>query len=218
MVSDVIRKLSVRIAGVVSRAVVKRVDDSKKRQAVQVALLAGETREALEHFQPYGFTSVPQTGAEGVALFPGGERDHGLVVAVDDRRYRLTGLQSGEVALYTDQGDKLVLKRDGTIEVTAATKVVVSAPLVEIAGNTEAAMKGTTYRAAESVSNGTVATQLLSASNALVAAANAELAVLAPTSAAALVVAAGAFVVAGTAIQTLEASAGTFLSTKVKLS
>ena len=103
---DTLRRLSVRLAGVVSRAVVKRVDDSKKRQIVQAGLLEGETREGLEHYQPYGFTSVPHAGAEGVALFAGGERDHGLLVAVDDRRYRLTGLENGEVALYTDEGDK----------------------------------------------------------------------------------------------------------------
>ena len=58
-----------------------------------------------------------------------------IVVAVDDRRYRLRSLQQGEVAIYTDEGDKIVLKRGGTIEVTAATKLRVVSPLVEITGN-----------------------------------------------------------------------------------
>ena len=50
-------------------------------------------------------------------LFVGGRRDHGLVLAVDDRRHRKRDLQPGEVALYTDAGQSLLLKADGTIEV-----------------------------------------------------------------------------------------------------
>lgn len=127
-----------RLANLVARVVLSRVDDSKKMQSVQITALDGETRENVERVQQYGFTSVPQEGAEGVAVFVGGYRDHGLVVAMDDRRYRPTGLQAGEVAVYTDQGDKVVIERGGTIRVTAATKVVVAAPLVELAGNTDA--------------------------------------------------------------------------------
>jgi len=127
-----------RLANLVSRVVLNRTDDSKKMQAVQLTALDGETRERVERVQNYGFTSVPLDGAEGVAVFVGGYRDHGLVIAMDDRRYRLTGLESGEVALYTDQGDKVVLERGGTIRVVASTKVVVAAPLVELAGNADA--------------------------------------------------------------------------------
>lgn len=127
-----------RLANLISRVVLSRVDDSKKMQLVQLIALDGETRENVERVQQYGFTSVPQAGAEGVAVFVGGYRDHGLVVAMDDRRYRPTGLQAGEVAVYTDQGDKVVIERGGTIRVTASTKVVVAAPLVDLAGNTDA--------------------------------------------------------------------------------
>ncbi|WP_431477838.1 phage baseplate assembly protein domain-containing protein [Massilia eburnea] len=58
-----------------------------------------------------GFTSVPKPGAEGVVVFVGGNRDHGLVIAVEDRRFRLKGLASGEVAIYDDQGQKVHLTR-----------------------------------------------------------------------------------------------------------
>lgn len=107
----------------VSRAVVKLVNDGTKLQALQLALLDGETRDQVERFQQYGFTSVPQQGAEGVVLFIGGDRAHGVVVAVDDRRYRLKGLQNGEVAVYTDQGDSIVLKRGGVIEFNASSSI-----------------------------------------------------------------------------------------------
>ena len=43
----------------VSRAVIKMVDDSLKMQGVQISLLAGEVAEKVERFQEYGFTSHP---------------------------------------------------------------------------------------------------------------------------------------------------------------
>lgn len=119
----------------VGRAVVRLVDDALKLQGLQVSLLADEVREGVERFQNYGFTSHPHPGAEAVALSVSGSRDHVLVVAVDDRRYRLQSLAQGEVAIYTDEGDKVVLKRGGTIEVTASTKVLLDTPLVQCTGD-----------------------------------------------------------------------------------
>jgi phage baseplate assembly protein V len=132
LVNRMLAPLRIRVANMIARAVVQLVDDTTKMQLVQLGVLADETRTA-ERFQSYGFTSVPLPGAEAVVVFPGGRRDHGLAIAVEDRRYRIRNLQSGEVAVYTDQGDSIVIKRGGTIQVTAATKVIVSAPAVELA-------------------------------------------------------------------------------------
>ena len=104
-----------RIRMLVARGNVRLVDDAAGIQIVQVSAMKGETRAQLERFQAYGFTSVPFHGAEAVVLFVGGDRAHGLVLSIDDRRYRLQSLESGEVALYTDEGDKIVLKRDRKI-------------------------------------------------------------------------------------------------------
>ncbi len=112
----------------VSRAIIKLVTDAAKLQKVQIAMLADEERGDVERFQNYGFTSVPHPEAEAIALSVGGSRSHMVVIAVDDRRYRLTGLADGEVAIYTDEDDKIVIKRGGTIEVTAATRLIVDAP------------------------------------------------------------------------------------------
>jgi len=104
-----------RIRLMVSRGVIRLVNDGLKLQEVQIALLADETRDTVERFQEYGFTSVPHPGAEAVFLSVGGSRDHGIVIAIDDRRYRLKGLQSGEAALYDDLGQKVHLTRDGIV-------------------------------------------------------------------------------------------------------
>jgi phage baseplate assembly protein V len=113
------KPLSTRIKNMVSRGVVQLVDDGTKIQTIQADLLEGETRDDIERVQNYGFTSVPKSGAEAVVIFVGGTRDHGLAVAVDDRRYRKTGLQPGEVAVYRDNGDSIVLKSDGSIEINS---------------------------------------------------------------------------------------------------
>lgn len=191
-----IGKLRTRVVNMVSRALLSRLDDSRPMQSAQVDLGDDETR-TLERVQNYGFTSVPLDGAEAVVVFVGGRRDHGYAVAVDDRRYRLKDLQAGEVAVYTDQGDSIVFRRGGTLEVSAATKVVIDAPIVELTGNTQAAVNGTAYRAAEDT--------FLAA---IVVAVSAALTGLGLGAAAATLTAAQA---------AFNAASATYLSTKVKL-
>ncbi len=108
-----------RVRLMISRAVLAAVNDAGGIQLMQVKLLDGEVRDGVERMQDYGFTSVPKAGAEGLMACVSGDRDHGIIVAIDDRRFRLKGLQAGEVALYTDEGDKIVLKRGRTIQITA---------------------------------------------------------------------------------------------------
>lgn len=114
-----------KLRQLVSRAVIKLVNDGLKLQELQIVGLSGETLDGVERFQEYGFTSNPKAGAEAITLSVGGNRSHTVIVAVDDRRYRLKGLESGEVALYDDLGQKIVLKRD-RIEVESPKVVVIS--------------------------------------------------------------------------------------------
>ncbi|KOP55996.1 Phage baseplate assembly protein V [Pseudomonas tremae] len=114
---------------------------SSKMQALQMRLTAGEVKDDMEHFEPYGFTSHPLAGAEGIAAFIGGDRSHGLLLVVADRRYRLKGLESGEVAIYTDEGDKIHLKRGkvidietGTLNIKASKAVNVDTPQINQTG------------------------------------------------------------------------------------
>lgn len=126
--------LSRRLRLMASRAVLSLISDATGMQIVQVKLLNGEVRDGIERVQNYGFTSVPLPGAEAIFISLGADRDHGIVVTADDRRYRIKGLQGGEVALYTDEGDKIALKRGNVIEITAATKVRMVTPLFEVTG------------------------------------------------------------------------------------
>ncbi len=108
-------RLLARVQMMVSRGTISRVDDAPKVQELQVELLADETHEAIEHIQPYGLSSHPKPGAEVVMVAVGGIRSAGIVIAAGDRRYRLNGLQEGEVAIHDDQGQKVHLTRDGIV-------------------------------------------------------------------------------------------------------
>ncbi len=112
------------LRNLISRAVITTMDTARKCQSVGLKMIAGDQKQHVEHLEPYGFTSAAQNGAEGVALFPAGDRSHGVVVVVADRRYRLKGLKRGEVALYDDQGQSVVLARSG-IEVNGGGKPII---------------------------------------------------------------------------------------------
>lgn len=126
-----------RIKLLVTRAVVKLVDPAQMMQSLQIEALAGEVLDNVEHFEPYGHTSHPLNGAEVLLFSVGGRRAHAIAGIVADRRYRLKNLAAGEVAIYTDEGDSIVLKRGRNIEVTAGTAVKVTAPQVEVTATTK---------------------------------------------------------------------------------
>lgn len=113
-----------KLSDFLARGVVLLADAKRRMRTLQVRLLAGEVRDGLEHVEPYGFTSEPLTDAEAFALFFSGERSHGIVFCVADRRYRLKPLQPGEVALYDDQGQKAHFTRDGIVVDTPKTLTV----------------------------------------------------------------------------------------------
>ena len=85
-----------------------------------------------ELFQHYGFTSNPLSGAMMVVLPVGGRTAHGIVIATEHGQYRLKNLASGEVALYTDEGDSIVLNRGRVMNMTTQTLNINAAQAVNI--------------------------------------------------------------------------------------
>lgn len=65
--------------------------------------------------EPYGFSSEPYTDGktDAINLFFDDERNHGVVINVADRRYRITQMKTGEVVIYDDKKRHVYLKREG---------------------------------------------------------------------------------------------------------
>lgn len=135
-----------RLGMMLGRCSLALANAASKMQTLQVRLLAGEVKDGIEHFEPYGFTANPHPGAEGIAAFFGGDRSHGVVLCIADRRFRLKELKPGEVALYTDEGDRLHFKRGRVLEiqtmtlrVTAGEAVEFETPVIRTTGRIESA-------------------------------------------------------------------------------
>ena len=127
----ILAPLARRLGNMLARGSVAAANGTGKMRTLQIRMMADETKDNVEHFEPYGFTSEVMPGSEPIAAFFDGDRSHGVVLVVADRRYRLTGMKSGEVALYDDQGQKVYLTRTGIV-IHSAQKVRVEAADIEL--------------------------------------------------------------------------------------
>ncbi|EGG3068892.1 phage baseplate assembly protein [Salmonella enterica] len=103
------------------RILIGATDSAAAVQRIQAQGIGNENLRGIELFQQYGFTSHPLPGTMGVVLPLGGVSSHSIVIATEHGAYRLKSLQPGEVALYTDEGAKIVLKRGKLIEADCET-------------------------------------------------------------------------------------------------
>jgi hypothetical protein len=94
-----VQDMNRRLASLFARGVVRHADVQAGLAMAQAEFLKDETRR-VELPQGYGFASSLMPGAEVFAGFANGERDAGIALAFDDRRYRPLDLKSGEVILY----------------------------------------------------------------------------------------------------------------------
>lgn len=135
--SATLRSLANRIRLMNGRGTVLLSDDSKKMRSLQVSLLKNETPDDVEDFEEYGFTRRPKKGAEVIVLCIGGDRSHPVVIKVSDRRYRKKDMEEGEVAMYTDEGDYIHMKRGRIMDVFAGAELRATAPKVTVTATTE---------------------------------------------------------------------------------
>lgn len=137
IVRMVVDPVATRVKSVVMRAVVDAVDDSKMGQEVRLSGLATEVLDEVERLGPMpGITAYPPVGSEAVVVAVGGNRDHPIVVAVEDRRYRPKGVMSeGDVIIYhPTAGTQIHVKADGSIDITAGAGVNVTGD-VDVTGD-----------------------------------------------------------------------------------
>ena len=132
------RDTASRAQHTIARSTINEANDDTEAQEMKADFWNNDKREKVERIQNYGFTSVPlprdkeggggsqvdggekQGGpaAEAVVVYQGGQRNHPVIVAVEDRRHRPRGLKPGENAQYDDQGQMNYLAREGNFLVS----------------------------------------------------------------------------------------------------
>lgn len=134
MIAKMLGPLRRQISNMIMRVTIQAVNSAMKTQRLQIGGRAGDGKTDIEHFESYGFTSHPLPGAEGIGLFFAGDQSHGAVICVGDKRYRLTSLKPGEVALSDDLGQVVHLTRDG-IKIVSEQNIELRGNNVRIHGN-----------------------------------------------------------------------------------
>jgi phage baseplate assembly protein V len=116
------------------------INTSPKVMLMQGEALAGESIQAAEYIQHFGFTSSPPPGFVFIAVPVGGETSHSICVGTEHPAHRLLNLKSGESALYDAFGHKVYLTKDGIVVDGAGQDVqFVNAPNVLMDGNLKVA-------------------------------------------------------------------------------
>lgn len=165
---QLIQPLKNKIFNLFSRAVVRDSYDTEGLQRLKTSVLSSETFDKVERVQNYGFTARPLDGSEAAVICQGGNREHALVLGVDDKRYRKKNLEKGEVAVYTDEESYLHLKRGKELH-TRATKFKFQGDaeeLMDLLVQTLALLKKTNTELADTTTNTMLGPQhLLLASN-----------------------------------------------------
>jgi hypothetical protein len=96
---DFNRDVDRRLASLFGRGVVRHADVAAGLASAQAEFYKDETRR-VELPQGFGFASSIMPGSEVFAAFGNGERDAGIALAYDDRRYRPLDLKAGESVFY----------------------------------------------------------------------------------------------------------------------
>lgn len=128
---DILAKLSRRIQLMVGRCVIAAAKADGGRVLVNIEGLEDESSDACELAEPWGLTSVPKSGAEGVSLSVMGVRGHRVIVPMGDRRYRPKDTQEGETILFDDLGHQIEIRRDGIV-IVSPDKITIGADSIEI--------------------------------------------------------------------------------------
>ncbi len=105
MLSDVLSRL---------RNVLVKVRLSRRKdEEVEIQTSYGKVYQ-LKELKPYGLGSKPKAG-KGVCLFVGGDSRSPVLLALGSEE-GLPELEDGEVAIYSEYGNEVVLRKDGTLE------------------------------------------------------------------------------------------------------
>lgn len=122
------------------------VDETGVIQKMQIQPSPFEILDSVNSIQLFGFASSPLPGADVVIVNVGGDNSNGNVIASNDLRHRPRNMLGGETQVYDCNGQSVYLTSAGgtlsivisagnAVNITAATGVTITAPLVTINGD-----------------------------------------------------------------------------------
>ncbi len=118
--NELLEKISNRIRLIVGRCVIFATKYKDGELVADAEFLAGEKRREMEFLQQFGFISRPTGEVSGVALFPAGSRENGVIIATNGDALNKE-LEKGEVMVLSPHGQSIYLKSDGSVEISAAS-------------------------------------------------------------------------------------------------
>jgi len=119
------RETAHALRSLVMRAVAKSSADDGETQLAELTLAEGVERSEVEVLQPFGFASRAPAGGAAVVLAVGGDTGDLVLLPIASPGSRLGGLGEGDAAIYGLNGDRIVVKADGSIEIRASVRVLV---------------------------------------------------------------------------------------------
>lgn len=135
---EMLEPIRARIRLLIGRAVIAASKNADGKIMLDLELLAGEKRRSIEQMQQFAFSSRPKGDVSAVALFIGGSRDNGIVIASRGDGPEMTDyeLKEGESMMHSPFGQKILFMSDGNIEMKAAAgKKIFIKSEVEISEN-----------------------------------------------------------------------------------
>lgn len=140
-------ELERRLRGLVRRMKPRAIDDGGETQTAAGTVLNGSARTDVEILQPQGFASVPAPGSLMVVLAVGGDQGDLVGLPVAAPGARMGGLAPGEAMVYGTQGQRVLCRADGSVEVMAAVKVYLSGKTTEVEATEAISVKAPKIRA-----------------------------------------------------------------------
>ena len=107
----------------VKTGIIEKFDATDSFQLLKIKIDSDTSLSDIPLLEKYGFTSIPEDGSEIILLCENGDLDNAIAILASKSDTRPKNLEQGDTCIYNANGDEIRLKKDGTINITAKSKV-----------------------------------------------------------------------------------------------
>ena len=123
LITEYIAPLGRTVMSMIFGSLTTKVDDTTNLQLLNISSHKDLTMKDIERISEYRFTSVPPDGSEAVVVCISGNRDHPVIIATDSSTYRKNNLSEGDVCVYNNNSDYILLKANGDVVIKNSGKI-----------------------------------------------------------------------------------------------